>query len=68
MSQGHSPVGPEVSISEDPMLESTQARVSWSGGFDLIDLGATSAAVIAAIDEFFNEVEQLPEMEIRHAN
>ena len=61
-------VSPEVSISEDPMLESTQARVSWSGGFDLIDLGATSAAVIAAIDAFFNEVEQLPEMEIRHAN
>ena len=59
---------PAVSISEDPMLQPAQARVSWSGGFDLIDLGATSAAAITAIDAFFNEVEQLPEMEIQHAN
>ncbi|PCJ75026.1 MAG: hypothetical protein COA53_06810 [Rhodobacteraceae bacterium] len=59
---------PTVSVSEDPTLQSEQARVSWSGGFDLIDLGATAAAAIAAIDGFFNEVEQLPEMEIQHAN
>jgi hypothetical protein len=63
--EGENPV---VSVSEDPMLQPTQARVSWSDGFDLIDLGATSAAAIAAIDGFFNEVEQLPEMEIQHAN
>lgn len=59
---------PAVSISEDQTLQTTQARVNWSGGFDLIDLSATSAAAIAAIDGFFNEVEQLPKMEIRHAN
>jgi len=59
---------PAVSVSEDPMLHSTQARVNWSGGFDRIDLGATSAAAIAAINGFFNEVEQITEMEIQHAN
>jgi len=59
---------PAVSVSEDPILQSAQARVNWSGGFDLIDLGAASAAVIAAIDEFFTEVAQLPEMELQHAN
>jgi len=59
---------PAVMVSEDPMLQPTQARVSWSGGFDLIDLGAASADTIAAIDGFFNEVEQLPKMEIQHAN
>jgi len=59
---------PAVSISEDPTLQSTQARVSWNGGFDLIDLGATSAAAIVAVDGFFNEIKQLPEMEIQHAN
>ncbi len=59
---------PAVLVSEDPTLQSTQARVSWSGGFDLIDLGATSAAAVAAIDGFFTEVEQLPEMEIQYAN
>lgn len=59
---------PAVAVSEDPMLQPTQARVSWSGGFDLIDLGATADAAIAAISRFFDEVEQLPETEIRHAN
>lgn len=59
---------PAVSISEDAQLNSTQARVSWSGGFDLIDLGATSAAAIAAIDGFFTEVEKLPDLEVQYAN
>ncbi|OUS07749.1 hypothetical protein A9Q96_05185 [Rhodobacterales bacterium 52_120_T64] len=59
---------PSVSISEDPILQSAQARISWSGGFDLIDLNATSAAAIDAIGGFFTELEQLPEMEIQHAN
>jgi len=59
---------PTVMISEDPMLQPTQARVSWSGGFDLINLDATSAAAIAAIDGFFNEVERRSKMEIQHAN
>lgn len=59
---------PSISVTEDPTLQPTQARVNWSGGFDLIDLGATSAAAIAAIDGFFNEVTHLPEMEIQHAN
>lgn len=59
---------PAVSISEDAQLNSTQARVSWSGGFDLINLGATSAAAIAAIDGFFTEVEKLPELEVQYAN
>lgn len=59
---------PAVRISEDPMLQPTQARVNWSGGFDLIDLDAASAAAIAAIDGFFNEVNQLPEMDFQHAN
>lgn len=65
MLEGTNPV---VSVSEDLKLQSTQARVSWSGGFDLIDLGATSAAVITAIRDFFNEIEQMPEMEIQHGN
>lgn len=61
-------VSPTALIAEDQMLQPAQARVNWSGGFDLIDLGATSAAAVAAIDGFFNEVEQPLEMEIRHAN
>lgn len=61
-------INSNVSISEDPSLQSTQARVSWGGGFDLIDLGATSAAAIAAIDGFFTELEHMPELEIHHAN
>lgn len=59
---------PAVSVSEDPTLQSAQARVSWSGGFDLIDLDATSAAAVAAIHGFFNEIERQPEMEIQYAN
>ena len=60
-------VKPAVLISEDPMLQSTQARVSWSGGFDRIDLDATSTAAIAAIDGFFIELELLPKVEIQNA-
>lgn len=59
---------PAISISEDPKLQSTQARVSWSGGFNLIDLAATATAAITAIDGFFTEVEKMPEMELQHAN
>lgn len=57
-----------VSILQDPTLEGTQARVSWGGGFDLIDLGAASASAIAAIIEFFAEIDHAPELEIQHAN
>lgn len=59
---------PAVMISEDLMLQPTQARVNWSGGFDLVDLGAASEAAIAAIEGFFSEVELMPKMKIQHAN
>ena len=59
---------PSVSILEDPTLEDTQARVSWGGGFDLIDLGAASASAIAAINEFFAEIDHVPELDVQHAN
>lgn len=59
---------PSVSILEDSTLEDTQARVSWGGGFDLIDLGAASDSAIAAISEFFAEIDHAPELEIQHAN
>lgn len=61
-------LSPPVTILQDPTLEDTQARVSWGGGFDLIDLGAASASAIAAISEFFTEIDHAPELEIQHAN
>lgn len=61
-------VNSTASVSEDASLSTAQAKVNWSGGFDLIDLEATSVAAIDAIDGFFAEIEQVLELDAHHAN
>lgn len=55
-----------VQVIEDQSLTESQARISWNGGFDTIDLGSATEAARTAIDLFFNELEQPIEAEVRH--
>lgn len=59
---------PTVSVSEDSMLDSTEARVCWSGGFNRIDLSAAATTAIAAINGFFSEIEFPENTKVQNAN
>jgi len=59
---------PDVSIKQDPGLNESEARVDWGGGFDRIDLGVTSSEVLAAVRDFFAEVENSTEKRVQNGN
>ncbi len=48
----------DYAVEPDPSLGALQARVSWQGGYDQIDLDSALAEVRAAIDTFFNRFER----------
>lgn len=57
-----------VAVIEDPTLTDVQARVSWGGGFDSIDLDSTVTAVTEAVESFFSELNQPYNAEVQHGN
>ncbi len=52
---------PSVHVKKDVNLNRSEVRVEWGGGFDRIDLDAVAADVLGAVNDFFEEVENLTE-------
>ncbi len=58
----------KINVREDTALNTNQTRIEWNGGFDLIDLDASAAAVNAAIDDFYAELNRTTANEVQHVN
>lgn len=60
--------GAKITVREDPALTDKQTRIEWNGGFDLIDLDASAAAINVAIDDFYAELNRTTANEVQHVN
>lgn len=60
--------GAKITVREDPALTEKQTRIEWNGGFDLIDLDASAAAINVAIDDFYAELNRTTANEVQHVN
>lgn len=58
----------KITLSEDTSLPTSQVKISWEGGFDLIDTAACSDAVLNAVSQFFDTIEEQETLKVSHAS